>query len=333
MSATRENRTKTGQAVVLQAMVTLDRDRLAFLVDAVAASAAIDAAERLGVFARLAAGPATPSTLARDCAIGERGASVLLTALASLGLAQVTEPGEYRSTLPDPATLTTRFAALEQVIRDDHPPVVVDTPDGAESFYPDVVPILGTMLASTAREAADHLTAPGLRVLDAGAGSAPWSLALAARDPACRVCAVDLPAVLPTTRRAVADAGYASQFDYLGGDLFSADWGHSAYDLAIAGNICHLFDEAANRRLLGRLFEALGPGGKLVIVDALPDESMDGPRPVALYALDLMLRTEKGRVYPFSTYDSWLHAAGYESVERVDLSAAPLLSLIIARRP
>ena len=317
---------------MLQAMTTIDRERLAFLNEAFAASAAIDAAERLGVFARLAAGPVTPSTLARDCAIGRRGASVLLTALASLGLAQVTEPGEYRLTLPDPATLTTRFAALAQVIRDDQPAVAADTPQGAESIYPDVVPLLSTMLTSAAKEAAECLTAPGLRILDVGAGAAPWSLALAACDPACRICAVDLPAVVPTTRRAVEAAGYAAQFDYLSGDLLNMDWGDSAYDLVIAGNICHLFGEAANQRLLGLAFEALRPGGKLVIVDALPDEQMNGPRPVALYALGLMLRTETGRVYPFSVYAGWLHAAGYEAVERIDLSAVPLLSLIIARR-
>jgi SAM-dependent methyltransferase len=318
---------------MFQAMAALDRERLTFLNEALAASAAIDVAERLGVFARLAVGPATPASLAHDCVIGERGASLLLAALASLGLAQVAEPGEYRLTLADPAALTKRLAALAQVIRDDHPAVAADTPEGAEAIYPNIVPLLGTMLTFAAKEAAEYLTAPGLRVLDVGAGAAPWSLAIAACDPACRVCAVDLAAVLPTTRRAVAEAGYASQFDYLGGDLFSVDWGDSAYDLVIAGNICHLFGEAANRHLLSLVFGALRPGGKLALVDALPDEQMNGPRPVALYALDLMLRTETGRVYPFSTYAGWLRAAGYESVDRVDLLAVPLLSLISARRP
>jgi SAM-dependent methyltransferase len=131
----------------------------------------------------------------------------------------------------------------------------------------------------------------------------------------------------------VEAAGRADQFDYLSGDLFTIDWGDSDYDLAILGNVCHLFGEAANRRLLGLGYEALRPGGKLVIIDALPHEQMNGPRPVALYALDLMMRTKTGRVYPFSTYAGWLHAAGYEAVERIDLAASPILSLIVAGRP
>ncbi|MDQ2999102.1 MAG: class I SAM-dependent methyltransferase, partial [Chloroflexota bacterium] len=134
-----------------------------------------------------------------------------------------------------------------------------------------------------------------------------WSLALAARAPSCRITAVDLPAVLHATRRAVATAGCDAQFAYLAGDCFDVEWGRASYDLAIAGNLCHLFDADANRRLLGRLFDALSPGGRLAIVDVLPNEPFDGPASVALYALGLMLRTERGRVYPFSTYADWLH--------------------------
>jgi ubiquinone/menaquinone biosynthesis C-methylase UbiE len=318
---------------MLQAVATLDHERLAFLNEALTAAAAIEVAERLGVFARLAGGPVTPSTLAHDCAIGERGALLLLAALASLGLTDVNSAGAYRLTLANPVRLTARFTNLAQVIRDDKPQVSVDTPGGAESFYPAVTPLLGAMLASAAKEAAQYLTAPGLRVLDVGAGAAPWSLALAACDPACRICALDLPSVLPTTRRAVEAAGYAAQFEYLSDDLFNIEWGASAYDLVIAGNICHLFGEAANQWLLGLVVEALCPTGKLVIIDALPDEQMNGPRSVTLYALDLMLRTQTGRVYPLSTYASWLRAAGFKAVERIDLAAMPLLSLVIAQRP
>jgi len=61
-------------------------DQLDYLQEAIAASSALAAADSLGVLARLAAGPADPVTLARDCTIGERGTRLLLAALTSLGL-------------------------------------------------------------------------------------------------------------------------------------------------------------------------------------------------------------------------------------------------------
>jgi SAM-dependent methyltransferase len=316
----------------------LTTEQWSFLQEAIAASSALAAADRLGVLARLAAGPADPVTLARDCTISERGARLLLAALISLGLIEEASDGSYRAAASDLAQLaamSTPWSHLAEAIREDQPSMASDTPDGAGALYPEVVSHLGALFAPAAKHAADHLVAQGLhdRVLDLGVGAAPWSLALAARNPDIRVTAVDLPAVLAVTRQVVATSGYDLQFDYLSGDLFTIDLGHSTYDLAIAGNLCHLFDEATNRRLLRCLFDALHPGGTLAILDALPNERLDGPRPVVLYALGLLLRTNRGQVYPFSTYVGWLRDIGYEAVERIDLPPAPPISLITARRP
>ena len=65
------------------------------------------------------------------------------------------------------------------------------------------------------------------------------------------------------------------------------------------------------------------PGGTLAILDALPNERLDGPRPVVLYALGLLLRTSRGQVYPFSTYVGWLREIGFEAIELIDLSPTP----------
>jgi ubiquinone/menaquinone biosynthesis C-methylase UbiE len=180
---------------------------------------------------------------------------------------------------------------------------------------------------------ADRLAGPGLSVLDVGAGAAPWSLALAERHADCRVTAVDLPAVLGNTRRAVNTAGLESQFVYMAGDFFSLDLGSARYDLIVAANICHLFDDRSNRVLLARLFEAVRPGGRLAILEELPSEVMDGPRTVVLYALGLLLRSGSGQVYPFSTYAGWLRDSGFEAVNRAEPDPSLLISLITARRP
>jgi SAM-dependent methyltransferase len=146
------------------------------------------------------------------------------------------------------------------------------------------------------------------------------------------VTAVDLPAVVPATRRAVRIAGRERQYRLVAGDLFDVELGHEAYDLAIAGNLCHLFDEAANRRLLDRLHDALRPGGTLAVMDIMPGEQPTR-RWVALYELGLLLRTASGRVHPLAAYLGWLHDAGFEPPERHRLVDQAQAVLLVARKP
>ena len=307
---------------------------LAYLSEAAAAAAVVQTAGRLGVLARLDGAPATTAELTDACEISERGARLLLAALAGLGLAEAAGGGVWRAALPDLAGLAGTagmWAHLDEVVREGQPLLRGDTPDGAAALYPGAVGHLGAMLSAVAERAA-NLLPPAGRVLDAGAGAAPWSLAVAARDPACLVTAVDLPAVVPATRRAVRDAGRERQFRFLAGDLYDVDLGRGGYDLAIAGNLCHLFDGAANRRLLGRLHDALAPGGRLAVMDVICDEQ-PRPRWVALYELGLLLRTASGRVHPLAAYLDWLHDAGFEPPERHQLVDQTQAVLLIARKP
>lgn len=314
----------------------LSAEQLLFIHEATAAAAAISAADRLGVLAQLEGRIADPTTIASQCAISERGARALLAALSSLGFAEAAGHGSYRASHRDMAeirAMVDHWDGLTEAIRGERSELAADVPAAAEAMYPKVVGWLGVWFASAAEKVAERLAAPGLRVLDAGAGAAPWSLALTARAEDVRVTAVDLPAVIEATRQAVAAARQEAAFEYLPGDLFRLELQRSQYDLVIAGNLCHLFDEDANRRLLGRLLDALRPGGRLAILDALPHERMDGPRPVMLYSLGLLMRTSRGQAYPFSSYSGWLRDAGYEAVDRSDLGAVPPISLITARRP
>lgn len=307
---------------------------LAYLSEAVAAAAVVQTAGRLGVLARLDGAPATTAELTDACEISERGARLLLGALAGLGLAEALEGGAWRAALPDLAGLAGTagmWAHLAEALREDRPLLRGDTPEGAAALYPGAVSHLGAMLSAVAERAA-KLLPPAGRVLDAGAGAAPWSLAVAARDPACLVTAVDLPAVVPATRRAVRDAGRERQFRFLAGDLYDVDLGRGVYDLAIAGNLCHLFNGDANRRLLGRLYDALAPGGRLAVMDVIPDEQ-PRPRWVALYELGLFLRTASGRVHPLAAYLDWLHDAGFEPPEQHHLVDQAQAVLLVARRP
>jgi ubiquinone/menaquinone biosynthesis C-methylase UbiE len=204
---------------------------------------------------------------------------------------------------------------------------------GSESLYPSLVPQIGALFRPSAEQAAELLAQPGLRLLDIGAGAAPWSLAIATREPSSTVTAVELHAVMRSTRTAVREAGLEDRYEFVEGSAFEVDWGKPrTYDLALIANICHLFDENANLQLLRRVADALRPGGRVAIVDILPTERGDGPRAAVLYALGLVLRTSSGRIYPYSTLRRWLGQEGFEAPRRRDLPGPFPFTLITATR-
>jgi SAM-dependent methyltransferase len=311
-----------------------DFDRMVRLQMVVGGAAAIRAAAAVGLLELLARGGASTRQAAEALGLDERATRRLLEALVALDLASVDRDARYRLTM-DVRTLIDHhlrmWDSLPEVLGHGPPPCRVDQPDGAQHHYPGLVGLLGRMKAEAARRAAEHLARPRLRILDLAAGAAPWSLAVVAKEPSCRVTAVDLPAVIHATRKAVEAAGRAGRFEYLAADLFRMELPRAAFDLAILGSVCHLFGPQDNQRLLLQLVQAIRPGGAVAIIDILRDGLAQ--REQAIYALGLLLRAPEGDVYPHSGYRSWLLAAGFEAVEEVPLTKRPPVTLVIARRP
>ena len=78
--------------------------------------------------------------------------------------------------------------------------------------------------------------------------------------------------------------------------------------------ILHDWDEAKNRALLRRSFEALPSGGAVVISELLVNDEKTGPAPAALMSLNMLIETE-GRNYTPAEYSAWLEEAGFRSTD------------------
>jgi hypothetical protein len=138
---------------------------LAVLEEAFATTAAVAAADRLGVFERLAGASVDTETLARECAISERGAAYLLAALASLGLAREDPEGRYQAAPVDLSFVRGRvssWARLAPALQNDGE-AAGDTPDGAESLYGELADGLAQLFVRPAESAAARLARPRLR--------------------------------------------------------------------------------------------------------------------------------------------------------------------------
>jgi SAM-dependent methyltransferase len=309
----------------VQAPVAEGSATLVELTHAVQAAAALAAAARTGSLAVLAQGPATADDVARACGTSPRHTELLLVALQALGLVDRSADGTFRlAGTPLDFLERTRldWSRTEDVVRTGRSLHEVETAAGAQRLYPSVVPGLSALGARAAAVAARAL-APAGRVLDAGAGAAPWSLAIARADPRARVTALDLAPVLDTTRAQVTAAGLVDRFAFRAADLLEVVPEPGAYDLVLLANVCHLFDDPANADLIARLSGGLAPGGRLAVVDVLPEAVQGGSRRsamLALYELGLSMRTGSGQVHPLPAYQRWAAAAGLTvtSVEPLD---------------
>jgi ubiquinone/menaquinone biosynthesis C-methylase UbiE len=303
-------------------------ERLGWISEALHAAAAVSTAHRLGLLTALESGPVRAEDLAGEHDL--RNTRVLLDAFVAMGLVEPDHDGWFRAAVPELSLLGAMGASsdlLAEAIHSGDAPLRCDVPVGATRVYPDAVNYIAALVATPAEAVADLLEGAD-RILDVGAGAAPWSLALARRNPGCRVTALDLDAVLAATRRAVAAAGQAGRFDYLSGDAFEVPLPPATYDLVLLGNLCHLFDGPTNRRLFRRARPAIRPGGRIAVIDVMPSRDLTAQRSVQLYALGLMTRTSSGGVHGNESYRAWLEEAGFRGTRLHEASRRPPTSVV-----
>ena len=180
-----------------------------------------------------------------------------------------------------------------------------------------------------AAQLAQALAAGAGRMLDVGGGSGAYAIAFAQANPELRAEVFDQPAVLAIAQGHIREAGLEERIATRVGDLRTDEFG-GGYDLVLISAICHMLGVEENRDLLARAFRALAPGGRVVIQDFLLRADKTGPRPGALFSLNMLVNTEGGASYSENEFTAWLREAGFGEVRRVPL-AGPA-GVLVARR-
>lgn len=136
--------------------------------------------------------------------------------------------------------------------------------------------------------------APSAKVLDVGCGGGDVTLSWARLVPEGRVVGIDVDDTKVAIARDDADASGARNVEFRVGDVGDADLGRESFDVVYARFLlCHLPDP---ERVLQRMFDAVVPGGLLVVEDTDIDGSVAYP-PSAAFArsLDLYTAALRGR--------------------------------------
>ena len=161
-------------------------------------------------------------------------------------------------------------------------------------------------------------TAGVRRILDVGGGSGAYSIAFAQAAPDLQADLLDQEPVTRIARRHIAEAGLTGRVQLCVGDLRKGPLGEG-YDLVLLSAICHMLGEDENRDLIRRCATACAPGGRVVIQDFILNDAKTAPKFAAIFSLNMLVGTPRGRDYSESEYAQWMQSAGLASVRRVPM--------------
>lgn len=295
----------------------------------VAPIAAMAAAERLGVYRALAEGPKTTHELALACGASSSAIARLCEYLRANDQLVAHEGGwrlrppfagayGHGQRLGIPVRLVddtlTMWSRLSDWARTGEGAFAMDA-DASGGDYVDGTAYLGDSCEAAAKQLAEQLAeqmAAPLAILDVGAGSAVWSLAMCAAWPRAHVTALDRPRVLEVALARAAAAGLGDRITAWAGSWLEVELPEATYDLIVLGNVCHLLSPAELSELFAWLRPALRAGGRIVILDVAPERLADAGEPTLRYDLALALRTARGCVHDRGGYEAALASVGLQ---------------------
>jgi ubiquinone/menaquinone biosynthesis C-methylase UbiE len=192
---------------------------------------------------------------------------------------------------------------------------------------------MAPMFLLPAQAAAKLLTTPGqpANVLDVAAGHGLFGIQVALHNPAAEVTFQDWENVLEVARENATAHGLTGRFRTIAGNAFDVALG-SGYDLVLLPNFLHHFDCDTNVRLLRKVHASLTPGGRVAVVEFVPNDDRVSPPDGALFAMRMLGTTPAGDAYTAAELDRMLSEAGFTGGHAVRLAPAPQTLIVATRR-
>lgn len=163
-----------------------------------------------------------------------------------------------------------------------------------------------------------RVPAGSTQLLDVGGSHAGYSVLFCRKYPALHATILDLPAGIEAGQRTAKQMQLEERISFVCGDIVKDDFATlfaQSFDVALYFHIAHLLPPDLNAMILAKVAERLRPGGMLVFVDQVTDQT-HGSRLASLMVqfMALTMTTVGGTCYPFATIRSWLEQAGMEGV-------------------
>ncbi len=306
----------------------------------------------LDIFTSIARGHDTLEALQKATGLSQRGLRMLLNGLVGIGFLHKLPDESYM--LPPDVTkflvkgteeyiggmvhhckrLYENWELLTDAVRNGQPVGGAQSLAQLETYFAELVKGLYVSNYPTAQKLASLLgigrTHRQLSILDVAGGSAVWSIAMLEKDPDSQATVLDFPTVIHVAEEYVALHGLQDRYHYLPGDLEALELPPAQFDIAVLANICHALGPVATQNVFFNLAKTLKPGGRLAIVDFVPDATRSQPGWPLIFGVNMLITTPEGDVFTADEYRQWLEQAGFASIQVEEIESE--VTAIIAVR-
>jgi SAM-dependent methyltransferase len=290
----------------------------------------------LDLFTLLAEKPLSAQAVAKERDADLRGVTILLDALSASGYLCKTN-GRYQ-TEPSAVPLLSAdvpesllpiilhqgwvwrsWSRLTDIISGKVTANMGETGALAEGSIESFIAAMHVIASKKAPEVVEAVN-PGKarRLLDVGGGSGTYTLAFLAAVPEMQATLFDLPRVIEMARNRAQEAGVEDRVNLVAGDFYK-DPLPPGHDLALLSAIIHQNSQEENKFLYKRIYDALDPGGRIVVRDYVMSSDRTEPFEGAIFAVNMLAGSQGGNTYTYQEIADSLAAVGFHRIRLMQI--------------
>ncbi|MFC2967793.1 methyltransferase [Acidimangrovimonas pyrenivorans] len=319
------------------------------------ASKALFAGLHVDLFSALADGPKTAEDLAKAIGVPLNRIVMLTTALASVGLLTIGDDKKIENSPAAQNFLSKQskydfgdylryqidqqmypfLLQLNAVMKDDLSEDAIAsykhwmTDEEQASVYSESQHAGSLGPGRTLARKVDLAKATSL--LDVGGGTGAMTISLCKEYPELHATIIDFPNVAEIGWRFISEAGLVDRVRYIPGNAVEVQWPGNQ-DAILMSYLMSGVPGDDVEGLLRKAYEALAPGGRLMVHDFMVEEDRRGPALAALWQLQHMAFTPEAR----SLSVGWLTEAGRKigfAIDDVDALIPAMTKLVVFSKP
>lgn len=292
----------------------------------------LHAGVKLDLFSRIEAGDNTAEDIAGGLGYDVRGVAVLLDALAAMGLI-VRAKSRYSNTATSKSLLVKgspqyigymimhhhhlveAWSHLDQAVRTGKPARERGAFDEEEreSF---LMGMFNLAMGIAPRLAGEIDLNEKRHLLDLGGGPGTYAIHFCLANPNLKATVADLTTTRPFAEKTISRFGLSDRIDFVPCNYLKDDV-EGSYDVAWLSHILHGEGPDECQMIIKKAVSSLAHGGLMLIHDFVLNDTSDGPLFPAIFSLNMLINTDKGRSYTEEQIKEMMIEAGLTNIKRL----------------